>query len=50
LMVSANLLLLNWPNLPLWSGLVIAFAIRNPAIYFSKWYPSYHRRKFGAVT
>jgi hypothetical protein len=50
LMVSANLLLLNWPNLPLWSGLVIAFAIRNPAIYFSKWYPGYHRRKFGAIT
>jgi hypothetical protein len=50
LMVSANLLLLNWPNLPLWSGLVIAFAIRNPAIYFSKWYPDYHRRKFGTAT
>jgi hypothetical protein len=46
LMVAANLLLLSWPNLPLWSGLVIAFAIRNPAIYFSMWYPDYHRRKF----
>ena len=49
LMVAANLLLLNWPNLPLWSGLVIAFAIRNPAIYFSKWYPDYHRRKFATL-
>src|ERR1700758_2144740 len=50
LMVLANLLLLNWPNLPLWSGLVIAFAIRNPALYFSRWYPDYHRRKFGTIT
>lgn len=49
LMVSANLLLLNWPSLPLWSGLVIAFAIRNPAIYFSRWYPDYHRRKLTAT-
>jgi hypothetical protein len=50
LMVLANLLLLNWPNLPLWSGLVIAFAIRNPALYFSRWYPDYHRRKFSTIT
>jgi hypothetical protein len=50
LMVAANLLLLNWPSLPLWSGLVMAFAIRNPAIYFSRWYPDYLRRKFGAIT
>ena len=21
----------------------------NPAIYFSKWYPDYHRRKYGTV-
>ena len=46
LMVLANLLLLNMPNLPLWSGLVIAFAIRNPVLYFSKWYPGYLRRKY----
>jgi hypothetical protein len=45
LMVAANLLLFNLPNLPLWSGVVIAFAIRNPALYFSKWYPAYRRRK-----
>jgi len=50
LMVSANLLLLNWPDVPLWCGLVIAFAIRNPVIYFSKWYPDYHRRKFTATS
>jgi NADH:ubiquinone oxidoreductase subunit 4 (subunit M) len=42
--------LLNWPDVPLWCGLVIAFAIRNPVIYFSKWYPDYHRRKFTATS
>ena len=47
LMAAANLLLFNLPDLPLWSGLVIAFAIRNPALYFSKWYPAYRRRKYG---
>lgn len=45
LMILANILLLNLPNLPLWSGLVFAFAIRNPVLYFSKWYPAYRRRK-----
>lgn len=47
LMVLANLLLFKLPDVPLWSGLVIAFAIRNPALYFTKWYPAYVRRKFG---
>jgi hypothetical protein len=45
LMIVANWLLLNWPDLPLWSGFVIVLAIRNPALYFSKWYPGYVRRK-----
>ncbi len=47
LMAVANLLLLNWPDLPLWSGFVIVLAIRNPALYFSRWYPGYIRRKSG---
>lgn len=47
LMAAANWLLLNLPDLPLWSGFVIALAIRNPALYFSKWYPGYRRRKLG---
>ena len=46
LMVAANLLLINLPDLPLWSGLLIAFAIRNPVLYFTKWYPAYRRRKY----
>ena len=45
LMISANLLLINLPDLPLWSGLAMAFLIRNPAVYFSKWYPDYQLRK-----
>jgi hypothetical protein len=46
LMISANLLLISLPDLPLWSGLAMAFLIRNPAVYFSKWYPDYQLRKY----
>jgi hypothetical protein len=35
------------PNLPLWIGLGIAFAARNCAVYFTKWYPQYRRAKYG---
>jgi hypothetical protein len=47
LMMIANILLIYVPGLPLWSGLVIAFAARNSAVYFTKWYPQYRRAKFG---
>jgi hypothetical protein len=46
LMVMANVLMIYVPGLPLWSGIAIAFAARNTAVYFTKWYPSYHRTKF----
>ena len=46
LMVLANVLLIYLPGLPLWAGIAIAFAARNTAIYFTKWYPGYHRAKF----
>jgi hypothetical protein len=46
LMATANLLLIYIPGLPLWSGLVIAFAARNTAIYFTKWYPEHQKAKF----
>ena len=49
LMVMANLLLIYVPGLPLWSGLAIAFAARNTAIYFTKWYPEYRRAKHPTV-
>jgi hypothetical protein len=48
LMVLANVLLIYLPGLPLWAGIAIAFAARNTAVYFTKWYPNYHRAKFAA--
>jgi hypothetical protein len=48
LMVIANVLMIYVPGLPLWSGIAIAFAARNTAVYFTKWYPQYRRAKFGA--
>jgi hypothetical protein len=39
-MMVSNLAMLYVPGLPLWSGLAIAFAARNSAVYFTKWYPA----------
>jgi hypothetical protein len=47
-MVLANVLLIYLPGLPLWSGIAIAFAARNTAVYFTKWYPEYRKAKFAA--
>ncbi|KYG20428.1 hypothetical protein SE92_09240 [Bradyrhizobium sp. AT1] len=47
LMAAANLVLLYVPGLPLWSSLAVAFAARNSAIYFTKWYPGYRQIKYG---
>jgi hypothetical protein len=49
LMVMANVLMIYIPGLPLWSGLAIAFAARNSALYFSRWYPERQRAKFAAL-
>jgi hypothetical protein len=46
LMMIANVLTMYVPGLPLWSGLAIAFAARNSAAYFTKWYPQYRRTKY----
>lgn len=48
LMMAANIALLYVPGLPLWSGLAVAFAARNSAIYFTKWYPEYRQIKYAA--
>jgi hypothetical protein len=48
LMAAANIALLYFPGLPLWSSLAVAFAARNSAIYFTKWYPEYRQIKYGA--
>jgi hypothetical protein len=46
LMMVSNLVLLYVPGLPLWSSLAVAFAARNSAIYFTKWYPEHCRMKY----
>ena len=48
LMMAANIALLYVPGLPLWSGLAVAFAARNSASYFTKWYPEYRQIKYAA--
>jgi hypothetical protein len=45
LMMVSNIVLLYVPGLPIWSSLAVAFAARNSAIYFTKWYPAYRRIK-----
>lgn len=47
LMLVADMLAIYAPSLPLWVGVAIAFAARNCAVYFTKWYPQ-HRRKQAA--
>src|ERR1700687_1064788 len=45
LMMIGNIAMIYVPSLPLWSGLLIAFAARNSAVYFTKWYPQYRKAK-----
>jgi hypothetical protein len=47
LMLVANLLMIYLPSLPMWLGLAIAFAARNSAVYFTRWYPHYCRTRHG---
>ena len=49
LMMIGNMALLYVPSLPLWSGLLITFAARNSAVYFTKWYPQYRKAKYGTA-
>lgn len=43
LMLITDMLMIYAPSLSLWIGLAIAFAARNAAAYFTKWYPDYRR-------
>jgi hypothetical protein len=45
LMMAGNVAMLYVPGLPFWSSLAIAFAARNSALYFTRWYPDYRRIK-----
>ena len=49
LMIIGNVLTIYVPGLPLWSSLVIAFAARNGAVYFTTWYPQYRTAKDAAT-
>jgi len=48
LMLIADVLMIYAPGLPLWVGVGIAFAARNAAVYFTKWYPQYRRSRIAA--
>ncbi|WP_065754826.1 hypothetical protein [Bradyrhizobium paxllaeri] len=48
LMMAGNALAIYVPGLPLWSSLVVAFAARNSAAFFTTWYPQYRKAKYGA--
>ena len=42
-MLLADALIIYLPSLPVWVGAGMAFAARNGAVYFTKWYPQYPR-------
>lgn len=48
LMLVADILTIYLPSLPLWVGVAIAFAARNSAVYFTRWYPKHRQAKYGA--
>jgi len=48
LMLIADMLVMFLPGMPLWVGFALAFAARNAALYFTKWYPQYRRAKRAA--
>ncbi|GKQ53170.1 hypothetical protein [Bradyrhizobium sp. Ce-3] len=48
LMLVGNVAVLYVPALPLWTGLLIAFAARNAAVCFTRWYPHHRAAKYGA--
>lgn len=48
MMMIGNAAMIYVPWLPFWGGLIVAFAARNCAIHFTRWYPAYRRAKYGA--
>lgn len=49
LMLVADILMIYFPALPLWSGLVAVYVARNAAIAFTKWYSNRWIEKARAV-
>jgi hypothetical protein len=48
-MMIGNVTVIYIPGLPIWLSLLVAFAARNSAVYFTKWYPEYRRAKYAAA-
>jgi hypothetical protein len=48
LMMLANAAILYVPGLPIWLGLAVAFAARNSAVFFTKWYSTHRRASYNA--
>jgi hypothetical protein len=48
LMMAGNAAMIYVPGFPLWSSLLIAFAARNTAVFFTKWYPQHQKIKYAA--
>ena len=48
LMMIGNAAMIYVPWLPFWGGLLVAFAARNSAVYFTNWCPQYVKAKYGA--
>ncbi|MBR1124366.1 hypothetical protein JQ628_22755 [Bradyrhizobium lablabi] len=46
-MMLGNVTLIYVPGLPIWLSLLVAFAARNSAVYFTKWYPEYRKARHG---
>ena len=46
LMMLANAAILYLPGLPIWLGLAVAFAVRNSAVFFTKWYAAQRRTRY----
>lgn len=46
LMMIGNAAMIYVPWLPFWGGVLVAFAARNCAVYFTNWYPQYVRAKY----
>jgi hypothetical protein len=45
-MMLGNVAMLYVPGLPIWLSLAVAFAARNSAVYFTRWYPAYRKAKY----
>jgi hypothetical protein len=48
LMMLANAAILYVPGLPIWLGLAVAFAARNSAVFFTKWYSAHRRTRYAS--